>query len=436
MKILAEAFQTEDTNPLQNILRYWEPCIIYIYGDKGTGKSDFCTDLFPGMYEKDDIKQFEDYNNENFDYNRDIAILLDDFYGNYLSWTNLLRLTDRKHCRMNVKYSKTYIVAMHIRITANGPMENLYSKLREYNSSIDIDAFKRRVRFIIKFEGEPIDPRIGKGDVIRIFEKGNKKDFNNRIFDIEFNKNTTLEQVKAVTVDLDIKGDIFQDEKTGYYYWRHSWENKINKYSIIEDLDDITDRVITNIPKSEPGKRKLIFSTKNNVKQIKLIHDSITESNQIPNQYHTTVESDNGIETEYDSDPQIESSTQQQNNYQYSEDSNDISEPESELYSDDSAYTRTKKKGKSKEVIEPQDNIDDEQRKIQANYQEINMNGKRNLEPEFLVDADDLCENRVLDIGEDSRLVKKSKINIGSDSSDKLNKKSPLYLNFKRLIKK
>ncbi|CAG8678778.1 16591_t:CDS:2, partial [Gigaspora rosea] len=132
---------------------------------------------------------------------------------------------------------------------------------------------------------------------------------------------------------------------------------------------------------------------------------------------------DNGIETEYDSDPQIESSTQQQNNYQYSEDSNDISEPESELYSDDSAYTRTKKKGKSKEVIEPQDNIDDEQRKIQANYQEINMNGKRNLEPEFLVDADDLCENRVLDIGEDSRLVKKSKINIGSDSSDKLNKK-------------
>ncbi|CAG8826992.1 13469_t:CDS:1, partial [Gigaspora rosea] len=77
---------------------------------------------------------------------------------------------------------------------------------------------------------------------------------------------------------------------------------------------------------------------------------------------------------------------------------------------------------KSKEVIEPQDNIDDEQRKIQTNYQEIKMNGKRNLEPEFLVDADDLCKNHVLDIGEDSRLVKKSKIAIGSDSNNKLNK--------------
>ncbi|RIB09098.1 hypothetical protein C2G38_2209803 [Gigaspora rosea] len=59
------------------------------------------------------------------------------------------------------------------------------------------------------------------------------------------------------------------------------------------------------------------------------------------------------------------------------------------------------------------------------------MNSKRNLEPEFLVDADDLCENHVLDIGEDSRLVKKSKIAIGSNSNDKLNKNSSLYLNFK-----
>ncbi|RIB00370.1 hypothetical protein C2G38_2051713, partial [Gigaspora rosea] len=215
---------------------------------------------------------------------------------------------------------------MYICITANSPIDNLYTKLRGYNSSIDIEAFKRRDRFIIKFEGEPIDSCVGK------------------------------------------------------------------------------DRVITNIPKSVPGKRKLIFSTKNNVKKFKLIHGSITESNQISNQYYTTVKSDIGIETEYDSDPQIESSTQQQINYQYSEDSNDISEPESELHSDDSAYTRTKKKGKSKEVIEPQDNIDDEQKKIQANYQEINMNGKRNLEPKFLVDANNLCKNHVLDIGEDSRL--------------------------------
>ncbi|CAG8750554.1 11435_t:CDS:1, partial [Gigaspora rosea] len=255
MTILAEAFKTEDMNPLKDISRYWEPCIIYIYGDKGTGKSDFCTDLFPGIYEKDDIKQFEEYNNESFNYNNDIAILLNDFYGNNLSWTNLLRLTDRKHCRIDVKYSKTHIVAMYICITANGPIDNLYTKLRGYNSSIDIEAFKRRVRFIIKFEDEPIDSRVGKGDVIRIFEKGNKQDFNNRIFDIEFNKGTTLEQVKLVTTDLGIDGDIYQDENTEFYYWRRFWNNEINKYSTIIDIDDITDQVITNISKFAPGKK-------------------------------------------------------------------------------------------------------------------------------------------------------------------------------------
>ncbi|RIB10925.1 hypothetical protein C2G38_2204842 [Gigaspora rosea] len=275
---------------------------------------------------------------------------------------------------MDVKYSKTHIVAMYICITANGSIDNLYTKLCE-----------------------PIDSCVGKGDVICIFEKENKQDFNNRIFDIEFNKDTTLEQVKLVTTDLDIDSDIYQDKNTGFYYWRRFWNNEINKYSTIIDIDNITDQVITNIPKSAPGKGKLIFSTRNNVKKIKLIHDSITESNQISNQYHTTIKSDNEIDTEFDSDPQIESSSQQ-NNYQYSEDSSDISEPESELHSDDSDYIRTKKKGKSKEVIEPQDEIDDEQRKIQSYYQEINMNSKRNLESEFLVDENDFCENHVLDI--------------------------------------
>ncbi|RIB02270.1 hypothetical protein C2G38_2228273 [Gigaspora rosea] len=158
-----------------------------------------------------------------------------------MNWTYFLRLTDRNHCLMDIKHGKTNIVAMYICITANGTIENLYKNLRERNSSIDIEAFIRRVRYIIKFEGNPIDSRIGKGNITRIFEKGNKQDFNNRIFDIEFNRETTLEQAKKVTIDLEIKGTIFQDTATGYYYWRQSWENEINKYSTIENIDDITD---------------------------------------------------------------------------------------------------------------------------------------------------------------------------------------------------
>ncbi|RIB07469.1 hypothetical protein C2G38_2045984 [Gigaspora rosea] len=95
------------------------------------------------------------------------------------------------------------------------------------------------------------------------------------------------------------------------------------------------------------------------------------KSNQISKQYYTTVESNDGINTEFDSDPQIESSNRQ-NNYQYSEDSSVILEPVFELHSDDSDYIRTKKKGKFKEVIEPQvDNNNNIQRTIQSELSRI-----------------------------------------------------------------
>ncbi|CAG8747406.1 3490_t:CDS:1, partial [Dentiscutata erythropus] len=59
-----------------------------------------------------------------------------------------------------------------------------------------------------------------KGNITRKFEKRNKQDFNNRIFDIKFAKRTTLEQVEKVTLDLGIDSEICQDNNAGYYYWR------------------------------------------------------------------------------------------------------------------------------------------------------------------------------------------------------------------------
>src|SRR5438132_11249317 len=129
----------------------------------------------------------------------------------------MLRLTDRKNCTLDVKYSKTNIVAMYICIIGNRPIHELYKKLRENNPCINIEALIRRIRYIIKYEGNPIINEIG--DVIRIFEKRNKKDFYDRKFDIEFNEGITLEEVKKVTLDLGFEGQIFQDIKTNKYYW-------------------------------------------------------------------------------------------------------------------------------------------------------------------------------------------------------------------------
>ncbi|CAG8741201.1 14520_t:CDS:2, partial [Dentiscutata erythropus] len=80
-------------------------------------------------------------------------------------------------------------------------------------------------------------------------------------------------------------------------------------------------------------------------------------------------ESDNGIETDYKLDPQIESLIQ--NNYQYLENFSESESELSDLHLDDLAYTHKQKKGKFKSV-------DDFQATIQANHQEfLNNNSKR-----------------------------------------------------------
>ncbi|KAF0444816.1 hypothetical protein F8M41_003339 [Gigaspora margarita] len=65
-------------------------------------------------------------------------------------------------------------------IKTNSPIENLYTRLQNYNSSIDINAFIRRVKFIIK--------------------------------------GTTLEEDEKVTIDLGIEEEIYQDIKTELFY--------------------------------------------------------------------------------------------------------------------------------------------------------------------------------------------------------------------------
>ncbi|CAG8655630.1 3422_t:CDS:2, partial [Dentiscutata erythropus] len=127
-------------------------------------------------------------------------------------------------------------------------------------------------------------------------------------------------------------------------------------------------------------------------------HDSKIEPIQNFKQYYITVESDNEIETNFDSDDlQIESSTQQQINYQYSEIFSKSESELSDLYSDDFDYTHKQKK-------------------------ELNMNSKRIheseehlvIENDLYIDHDsDFSENfedYESDISEDSKLAKKAKL--------------------------
>ncbi|CAG8749154.1 8912_t:CDS:2, partial [Dentiscutata erythropus] len=161
------------------------------------------------------------------------------------------------------------------------------------------------------------------------------------IFDIEFNKDTTFKQVEKITLDLEIEGQILKDTATNLFYWRQIWKNKINKYSIIENIDDITDRVITNIPKSNPENQIIVAS-----KEIQ---------NNLIQKYHERYNSDI-----------------------------------SEYNSDDSDYIKQQKRknkilGKRKNFDENNiefDKIDKQQLQIQQNYQE-NLLNKRQKKDEI-----------------------------------------------------
>ena len=56
MTLIEKGLKKTKINSLKDLNRYWEPCVIYIWGDYGTDKSKLCTDLFLGMYKKDDVK--------------------------------------------------------------------------------------------------------------------------------------------------------------------------------------------------------------------------------------------------------------------------------------------------------------------------------------------------------------------------------------------
>ncbi|KAF0466651.1 replication protein [Gigaspora margarita] len=326
-------------------VRCWKSCNIYIYGTSRIGKSYLMDILFLGAYKKnpEDGTWWCGFKEED-------VVIFNEFDASFFKWQKLLDLLDHGVHSVQKKGSHINYSPKVQAFTSNIPLEELYYCAKDY-------------------------PTL---QLTNCGSKPNRRYYSSLIGRFDF-----VIEYKKFREDSQ---EICRDE-----------------YLII--YPDIVEKLNNQNNSSED--ESIVIDYEDSVQQDQVPKTQLT--NQNFKQYHTRVETDNGFETEYDSDPQIESSTQQ-NNYQYSEDSNDISEPESELHSDDSDFTRTKKKGKSKEVIIPHDNIDDEIQRIQADYQEyqeLNMNGKRNLESEFLVN--DLYENYVLDISEDSRLVKKSK---------------------------
>ncbi|KAF0515537.1 hypothetical protein F8M41_017304 [Gigaspora margarita] len=341
--------------------------------------------------------------------------------------------------------------------------ESKYKNQKEDNDNDD-DAYLEAIsnilnekdvnETIVKFapklileQRELIDEN-GKGDIIHIFEKGNKKEFNERIFDIEFNKGTTLEEVEKVTVDLGIEGEIYQDVKTGLFYWKQSWNNIINKYSIIEDIDDKTDRVVTNIPKSDPGERILVSSSKKRKKN-QTYQDPQEESSKTEKSLQNIEKNLKRklLNNSLISKNIISESSKKRKLLIIESESNNSIEYDfsvSNYHSEDSNYTKdlkrqTKINGKRKIENSDKNNntqqekqqkfnntntIDTEQIQIQQFYQK-SLEAKKNI-VENNNDDFDICEDIELDISKETTY----------EEFNRKNKNNSLYLGFKSICKK
>lgn len=113
--------------------RSWKSKVILQVGTPRSGKSARALQLFPGSYWKGRGEWWDDYNGQP-------VVIIDDFYG-WLSWTDLLRLTDRYPMLVPVKGGFSQFVAQTIVITSNRVPRAWYKP----NPNIIMEAFIERV---------------------------------------------------------------------------------------------------------------------------------------------------------------------------------------------------------------------------------------------------------------------------------------------------
>lgn len=125
-----------------------KPLVVYLYGESGTGKSKFVSDLC------DDSLVFQSWSTQWFDgYDPDehVVFTLDEVRGNDVTSAFLLRLLDRYPFRLPVKGGSVEMRAPVIVMTSSQSPEELWNELcHKSNRNEDIAQFKRRIDETVK----------------------------------------------------------------------------------------------------------------------------------------------------------------------------------------------------------------------------------------------------------------------------------------------
>lgn len=152
MKEVVVGFNLQQIRTAEKYLQYresprqWKPCVTWIYGKTGTGKSRIAHQMYPNAYTKSDSSKWFD----GYDAHEDV--IFDDFRANWMKFNDLLTILDRYECKVEVKGGMRQFKPRNIIITSSKHPKDVY------NVDDRVDQLLRRIDFIEKLSSpEAID---------------------------------------------------------------------------------------------------------------------------------------------------------------------------------------------------------------------------------------------------------------------------------------
>lgn len=139
--------------------RKTKPCVYWICGKSGSGKTKWVFDHYDDIFIKDGTKWWDGYCGQK-------VVLLDDFRINNIEFDNLLRLLDRYPYKVEIKGGYMEFTSEIIIITTpKEPCESYYGKTNE-----SLDQLYRRIDKIINMDEIIIENNI-KNTICSILEQ-------------------------------------------------------------------------------------------------------------------------------------------------------------------------------------------------------------------------------------------------------------------------
>jgi len=124
--------------------RNWQPLVLYIQGEPGSGKSSLASDIAEYLFPGEENKYTKSSNNKWFDgYDAHPVVILDDWRDSWWPLTEALAYTDRYECRAECKGGSRQFRARVIIMTSVKDFPTVYEKVKAEGEP----AFQFRRRF-------------------------------------------------------------------------------------------------------------------------------------------------------------------------------------------------------------------------------------------------------------------------------------------------